>query len=889
MPEPSRRIRFRFPFRTRARIRADVEDELRFDIEMRTADLVATGLAEPAARARALADFGDLEATRTYCEESDMQSQRSRQRGEWIAELRQDITLALRGMRRSPVFTCVVVLTLALGIGVGTAVFSVVRTALFGQLPFEDAAALVRFYGRSREHPDGRSMLTASDVADLQASKVFASVAAFGNYQSVTYRSAETADVWNGVQVGPQYFRTLGIHMGLGRPLDERDLAPDATPGIVMTHGLWQRAFGGDSTVVGKTVVLDGKAFVVCGVLRADFVSPNRNPEVFTVLDLDRALRNPVFATHNAIFRAVGRVAPGVTPSRVDAELAAVFQRAAQRTTDITGRAPIAAVPLRDDMLGSVRLILSIIMLSAIVVLCIVSINIAGLYFARSTLTHREVAVRMALGAGRARLVRQLLTESVTMGVLGGAVGLVLAFWVRTVLSKMTSSLTPLSGSGDLDWLNLAFAAAVSVLSALAFGIAPALLATRTQISGVLSQSSRSVSGGRTTTRTLRALVVAQVASAVVLIAGAGLLGRTIVKLEHDGMGFDTDAHVLTFSVAVSRTQYPDAERQSAFFDALTERVRGIPLVTSVGRVVIAPWNGYTAAGPDSVFIEGGANGAAVMASAVTVSDGYFATMGIPIRAGREFAATDRAGQPLSAIVSAEAARRYWPGQSAIGQRLRIGMSTARLLEVVGVAGEVRDWPGNDFLPTVYLAVRQAPTSASTFVVRCNCDASTIAPAIRAQLHALDATVPFVAVRTVREIFDGMLGAQRLPLFFVGAFAALALLLAALGVYGVLAYVVTARTREFGIRKALGAPASSIMRLVLRQSLTMTGPGVLAGMIVALMATRLLDRLLVGITARDPATLVGTVVVILSVSAVASVVPALRAIRTDPVLSLRSE
>ncbi len=886
---PARRLP-RLPWRSAARIQADVDEELRFELDMRTAELVRLGVPEREARGRALAEFGDLEATRRACAALDRASERAARRAEWMAELRQDATLAWRGMRRTPGFALVVLVTLALGIGANTAVFSVVRQALLDRLPYRDPEHLVRLYGGTAGNPAARGMLAAVEVAELQRASVFTGVAAFGFYGGYTYVGDRGAEMWAGVQVGPELFRVLGTRPHIGRVIDARDVGPDAAPVVVLSYALWQRTFGGDARIIGRDVRLNGRAYTVVGVMPPQFIFPERDPEIWTPLDLTARLRNPIGAQGRAL-RVVARLADGVTPEQLRTALDLVAGRVHDQHPELREPAPANAVPLHDDMVGEARPVLLVVMGAALLVLALACVNVAGLFLARATARRQELAVRAALGAGRARLVRQLLTESAVIALWGGAIGVVLALSAKHALAGVAALLLPWLQDVRIDARVLTFAVVISLVSALAFGLAPALTSTRLDLHGSLAESSRGASGGPVSARLGRALVIVQIGLAVVLLIGAGLLGRTLAALDETGVGFATGSDALTFRVNLSSAQYTGEARRLAFFDAFTEALETLPGVRAVGMVDVAPWNGYTAGGRDSLVVESRAARVrgADLASRVTVSEGYFAALGVPVREGRAFTPSDRDGAPLVALVSEGLARRYWPGRSPLGQRIRIGAGNAPWRQVVGVVGDLRARPSVAPEPTVYIPMRQNPQAGADIVVRTTGDAAALLPAIRRTLHTLDPELPLVRARTTDTVLHDMLSGQRLPLAFTAAFAALALVLAGLGVYSVMAYSVTARERELGIRTALGARRADLLALVIRQGMAMAVAGTTAGLLAAAATTRVLAGLLYGVTPHDPATFAGVALTLLGVSAAASLLPARRATRVEPADALRAQ
>jgi predicted permease len=671
--------------------------------------------------------------------------------------------------------------------------------------------------------------------------------------------------------------------------IEPRDVGAGAVPSVVLTHRLWQRSFGGDSGVVGREIRLNGEPRLVVGVLPAAFVSPDRDPDVWSPLDLSAVQRDPAAAYGMKAFRAVGRLEDGVTPARVAAALDRVAQRLRLENPAAQDVASPNVVALRDDMVGSVRPILLVVMGAAGLVLVLCCVNVAELFLSRATARRRELAIRSALGAGRARLVRQLLTESAVLALLGGTAGVALAFWWQRIFVDVLALLLPSVRDVPIDAPVLAFAVVVSLVSALAFGIAPALAGTRADPQKALGESARGAAGGRARTRTSSVLVAVQFALAALLLIGAGLLGRTMLALERTGVGFDTGRELLTFRLNLVSDAYADPDRRIAFFDTYLERVRALPGVRAAAVIGVSPWSGYTSFGLDSLFVDGEPPAPAVrLASRVVVSEDWFATLSIPLRRGRTFTAADAHGAQRVAVVSESLAHARWPGADAVGRRLRIGSRDADVLEVVGVVGDVRARPAQDVRPTVYVPMRQSALGGGEFVVRAGRGLALV-PAIERALRAVDPTLPVAAPRALDEIFDGMLAGQRLPLMFTGAFALLALALAVLGVYSVLAYSVAARRRELGIRVALGARRGSVLVLVLRQGMTLALAGTAAGVLSAALATRALAGLLVGVTPHDAATFALVPAVLLAVSGVACLIPARRSLGIQPVEALRTE
>lgn len=798
-----------------------------------------------------------------------------------------DLRYALRTLRQNPGFTAVAVLTLALGIGANTAVFTVVARALIDRLPYRAPDRLVVLYGATSDNPGARDMLSATEITEIQQhSRSLSAVAGFGLHGGYTYVDEQRTEMWQGTRVGPTFFRTLGARPLLGRTIDDRDMEPGAPGVALLSYPLWQRVFGGDPGVIGRVVWLNDVSRTVVGVMPPAFVAPWRTPEVWVPLDLEPVLAGR--AARSRMLTAVGRLADGATLAQTRAELDLLERATDQQVADARRSPRVNPVSVRDAMVGDVRPVLLVVMGAAMLVLVLACVNLAGLLLARATARRHELAVRAALGAGRWRLVRQLLTESTLLGVAGGALGVALAFWGKDVLVSAGSLVLPVMGQPPrIDAGVLAFAVAVSLASGIAFGVVPALLGARTDVSATLGESGRGAAGGRLHSRVGRALVVGQVTLAVVLLIGAGLLGRTLMALEDTDMGYSTDDHVLTFRTNLAARRYADPASETQFFTTLLERIRALPGVEAAGMIAISPWNGWYS---ESVEIEGGSAGAADSASVVLapVSDGYFAGLGIPVRAGRAILSTDRAGAPGVAVISERMARRLWPSRNPLGARLRFRGLGTPWSTVVGIVGDVRESPATEPPSVAYLSAWQLPQGGYEFVVGTTGDAAALIGPIRRELHELGPAVPLVSPRSMVEVMRGSLAGQRLPMAFTTAFALLALVLAALGIHGVTAYAVTARARELGIRTALGGRRADILWLVLRQALTTAAIGVVIGLALAAAGARVLAGLLYGVTTHDAVTFLAAPGLLLVVSAAACLVPARRAIRIDPMETVRA-
>src|SRR6185312_7808781 len=588
---PARPIRrFLHLPRSAARIRADLDDELRFDIDMRARDYVAQGLSLDDARARAVREFGDLDATRRYCEATDMEIESDIRRSHLVEDLRADLRLAWRAMRRTPAFAAVVLTTLALGVGANTAVFSVVHRVLIEPLPYRVPEQLYRLY--AQPNADGSDMLSAAELMTLAAqSKAIVGLTSFGNYQSLTYTTDDGAEPWQIAAVDSAFFDVLGVRPLLGRGFTGADLQRGAPRTVVLSYPLWQRDFGGDRHVIGRSVQLNANSFIVVGVLPASFVGPTFTADALVGLNIRAIAPIPGYGTRR-VWRSVARLAPGVSITQLRSELALLRPRIQQLYPQIKNAGTVIPTPLHAAIVGGIGSVLVLVMVGALVVLVVTCVNIAGLFLGRAMAQRRELGIRTALGAARGRLFRQVLTESLVYGTVGGALGIVLAILLKKLLISLTGDVLPQLGDVRIDGGVLAFAIAASVLCGLAFGLLPALGTTKLDVRDSLGDGgSRSSSPGRSSARASRTLVAAQIAFAVVLVVGAGLLARTFVSLVRTNLGYAATTHQATFIVNMQgRYRYP-ADREQ-FVNAYSQQLHAIPGVTAVGYTAVAPWNG---------------------------------------------------------------------------------------------------------------------------------------------------------------------------------------------------------------------------------------------------------------------------------------------------------
>ncbi len=887
----------RLPFRRRAAApfepepRAEVDAELAFHLEARVRDYVARGMAPDAARAAALERFGDLPAVRTACTALLEADRRAAARRDWLDDLRQDLGYGVRAALRAPLFTALAVLTLALGIGANAAVFGVVKSVLLDALPYADADRVVRVYARWHDGTNDRGPLSAAAVEDFrERSRSFARLAAFeGIPRDAVFSGADAPRAVRAAWVEPALFRTLGVGAARGRVLRDDDAAADTAWNVVATHAAWQQLLGGDPAAVGRTVRVDGVTRTVVGVLPRRFVGPVGEVDFYFPRSLRDDFRDPVRARGRQFLGLVGRLRPGVTAAAADRDLAAIAADLAREHPATDGSARVAALPVRDAMVGDTRTPLLVLMLSAGLVLAIACANLAGALLSRTLTRRKEFAVRAALGAGRGRLARQLLAESTVLALAGGAAGVLLALaGLRLVRGLALTALPPYADLA-LDRGALLVTGALALATGVAFGLAPALSVARAHPQATLRDEARGASEGRHARRVRGVLVAGQIALCVTLLAGAGLLARSLWAMAAAPLGFTPDG-VLAASVQLPPgPTYNDPAARVRFIEQFEARLRALPGVTAVAATGEVPTRGINRNG----FVVEGAPppppDARQAALYQTVTDDYFRALEIPLRAGRAFDPRDRPDGPPVVIVSEGMARRHWPRGDAVGRRLRFGPGDdAPWMEVVGVVADVANDPARlQPYPATYVPMRQAPWNGPVFLVRTPGDPAALAGPLRRALAEEDRRVPLHDATPMRALIADGLSGRRLPVLLMTAFGTLALLLASVGVYAMFASLAAARAREFGVRVALGSSRRDIAGLVLRQGAAWMGAGLAAGAVGIVLVARAVRGLLYGVAPFDPVALGVAVLALVACAAVALLGPVRRAARADPIAVLR--
>jgi putative ABC transport system permease protein len=801
-----------------------------------------------------------------------------------------DVRYAARGFLKSPGFTAVALLALALGIGANTAIFSVVNAVLLQRLPYRDADRLVAMWEDNRNANHPRNTISPTNFLDWQAqSKSFEGMAAFNDRQFNVAGAGEPVAVPSQVAQA-NLFTVLGANALLGRTFTDEDGVTGGGKVIVVSYGFWQRQFGGATDVIGKTVTLEGAPMTIIGVMPADFkwfVKENSSTGKPAELWLPTKLR-PVPGRY---LSAVARLKPGVTLAAAQAEMNAIMAHIGQERPEYNTNMGATLVPAREQLAGEIRKPLMILLGAVAFVLLIACANVANLMLARAASRSKEIAIRAALGAGSRRIVRQLLTESLLLSLAGGVLGVGLAAWGVDALVALSPPNLLGAAQVGVSLPVLGFTLAVSVLTGVVFGLLPALEASRTDAGDALKEAGR----GNTSSRSRRArsaFVVAQVALALVLLVGAGLLVRSFNRLTAVDPGFDP-RNLLTMRVNLPARKYKEDPQVVNFFRQATAQMASLPGVRSVSVANYLPF--YTGLGARTDFrIDGQPappHGSEPSTDVRVTDENYFAALGIPVLQGRTFTAQEATEDRHTIIISEALARRYFPGESPLGKRIAVDMmDEPPMNEIVGVVGDVRyDKLDGETFPMVYWTHPQLTYSEMTFVIRTEGDPSALADAARRVVQSIDPSQPVADVRTMESWVGESVSRARFGALLLTAFSVLALLLAAVGIYGVMAYTVTLRQQEIGIRMALGAQTRDVLRMIMRQGMGMTLFGVCLGLAGGLALTRVMSGLLFGVSATDPVTFAGVALLLTLVALVACLVPARRATRVDPMTALRYE
>ena len=865
--------------------RAGVDHELKFHLDMRIRELMAQGLSEKEARETALRRFGDYEGPRRECVEIDERQKVRMTRSAYFKEFKQDVLYAIRMLRRAPVFTLVAVTTLGLGIGANSAIFSVVNGIVLEALPYNEPE---RLYRVRTLYPDGTPYsLSAPDFMSVrQDARSLEQVEAYGSGAFIMTGVGEPIEI-TGANVSDGLFTLLGFQVAAGRPFLKDDHEPGRDNVVVLDHGYWQRQFGGDSSVVGRTLTLSGRPRTVIGVLKAGMSLPLK-ADMYAPLAYDNTFSASTANGRRSEFLAViGRARQGASREAIEQDMRRIGTDLQKYWPNTNGNLTFTSTPLRDFVIGDVRTPLLVLLGAVGFVLLVACANVANLLLARASVRHEEIAVRAALGAGKGRLIRQLMTEAGVLGVAGGAAGLAMAYGATKLLIAAQPADIPRLQEVGVDTTVVLFTFAVAVGTSLLFGVLPALQATGWTLTHALRETGRGGGAGKAGHRARGTLVVAEMALAVVLLTGAGLLIRSFVELTRPPAGVQLD-HGLTFRVSLQGQAYSDANQIRARVASIEERLATVPGVTAVALTTVLPMSGlgsvvdFSVDGapppPPDVNAEIGYGSA---------SPNYFQVIGSTLTRGRTFNSSDIADKPLVAVINEAGVRRWFQGQNPVG---RFVTAAGARREIVGV---ISDLPGRDrrepSAPQLFVPYLQRTARTVRFVVRTAGDPMAVVPSMRTAIRSLDPNLAVVAPMPLEQLVDDAVARPRFYTSLLVLFAAVALALAATGIFGVMSYAVAQRMREISIRMALGAPAGSVMRMILGRALALAAGGAVVGLAAAFALGRVIQDQLFGVTLLDPVTIAAVVGVLLLSATIAGLLPARRASNADPAQALRGD
>ena len=805
----------------------------------------------------------------------------------------QDLRHAARMLLRTPLFTIVIIFTLAVGIGANTAMFSVVNAVLLQGLPFRDAERIVDLNEVEIDNRDRGAIAPANFVDWRKQAQSFDAMSVYAVRNTNVATAGGEPERLAAAFTSTSFFDVLGVSPVLGRTFTASDAEPGQSNVVVLGYGLWQRRFAGAPDVVGQTMRVNGETYTIVGVMPASVSFPTR-AEMWMASTHDLPAGGGGDPRENRgghYLRGVGRLKAGVSVAAANAELETIAQQLARAYPDTNANFIPLATPLQDVLVRSARTPLLVLLGAVLCVLLIVVANVGNLLMARATVRARELAIRAALGAGRRVLVRQLLTESVLLAVIGGVLGVLLAFWGVDLILALEPGDIPRVAPIAVDGQALAFALGLSVVTGLLFGVVPAWQASRPELQSTLKDATRGTTGDGHRHLARMGLVLAEVSLSLVLLVGAGLLFRSLMNLLDVPLGFSS-ARITTMQVAPTGEGYRAPAQAVAYWEQVQDRLQAIPGVERVALTNTVPMGGsmsiltYSVAGkPELPPTQ------SPLSHFAGVSPGYFATIGVPIVRGREFERRDAVTDPRVVVINEAMARREFPNQDPIGQRFSFGPGPdgqQAWLEIVGVVGNIRQYGvDQEPVPTTYVVHTSAPGQPLTIMVRSAGDPSSVTGAVRSALAAIDPSLPITRMRPLDEVIGASLTQRRFNMTLLTVFAGIALVLAIAGIYGTVSYAVAQRTQELGIRVALGATGNDVLRMVLWDGLKPVLAGLIVGLAGAFLLSRSLERLVYGVSTSDPATFVVLPLLLAAVAVVASLIPALRAARVDPMTALR--
>ncbi|HXU36486.1 MAG TPA: ABC transporter permease [Blastocatellia bacterium] len=805
-----------------------------------------------------------------------------------------DLRYAARMLLKQPGFALVAVITLGLGIGANTAIFSVVNGVLLHPLPYREPERLVALWETKTtagQEPNNRNEVALGNFLDWRAQQSVCDEIGALTYASLNLTGLAEPERIQGAVVTANLFQVLGVQPITGRMFLPEEENPASARAVIISNGLWQRRFGADTGLVGKTLTLNGNQHTVVGIMPPAFelqFPTSREIDMWVPMRIDTSNAN----RQSHYLYVLGRLKPGIGLEQAKEGMTVLAGQLEQQYPQTNADRGANVISLHRQLVGDVRSYIEVLFAAVGFVLLIACANVANLLLARVAARHKEVAIRTALGASRLRLVRQMLTESLLLSVLGGLLGLLLAVWGIDVLVALSPPDVPRLSEVGVHGPIFVWTLAVAIITGVLFGLAPALGASKSNLNESLKESGRSTAApGRARLRNL--LVVSEVALALVLLIGSGLMIRSFMRLQQVNPGFEP-RHLLTMNVLLPAQKYRENQQINTFFDQLFERIRAVPGVDGVGGIDPLPLSNSNAT--TGFVIEGGPALAVADRPEVgerTVTPAYFEAMRIPVHRGREFTSGDREDTPRVVIINEALARRFWPGEEAVGKRLGFKAATPQVWhEVVGIVGDVKHQRLDaDPKPEVYFAYQQYPDRFMSLVVRTAepVEPGALITAIRDQVLAVDANQPVFDINTMDERMAKAVAPSRFIMLLLGVFAGLALILAAVGIYGVISYSVTQRTHEIGVRMALGAEAGDVLGLVVRQGMTLALAGIAVGLAGAFALTRLMSGLLFSVSSTDPLTFTLISLLLMGVALGACFVPARRATRVDPMIALRYE
>jgi predicted permease len=869
----------------------EVDHELAFHIEERVKANIKAGMSPEEARRAAEARFGDMTGVRDECVDILTEDRKTQRRRDLLEDLSQDLRFALRSAAHAPVFTILAVVTLALGIGANAAVFGVVKSVLLNSLPYADADRLMRILTPIKSFGEERGAWSAGSISDFrERQKSFAISGAWLPPRDGVYNPGDQPQILKGRWVEPALFTTLGVKPALGTVFTDADAMRDTAFNIMLSWKAWQTVFGGRPDIVGQRPVINNISRTVVGVLPRDFVMPEEEADYYMGLSIKPFMNDQLSVRGSHNFGMVARLKPGVSPEAADRELHTIGDELEKLYAKDNNGIGMMGRPLRDAMVGKTRTPLLVLFISAGLVLLITCANLAGALLSRTISRRKEFAVRVALGAGRGRLVRQLLTESALLAVAGAVVGVFLAIALLGALRGLSLSVIPNYANLTLDTGAILVTFAIALVTGIAFGLGPALSVGRSDPQMTLRDETRGSTESIRSRQMRGALVAGQIALCVSLLAAAGLLGRSLWAMTHAPLGFDPD-HTLTFTIQLPTGRYPfePATQRIAFHDRFEERIKAIPGVKGVTLTSGLPTK---IANSNGIFIQSrpwAPNEAVPFITTARVSEDFFKTLHVPLIAGRTFTTADVEGSTPVLVVTEALAKRYFPNGNAVGQQIRWGPPNPNQpwVTIIGVVGNIRNDPlALSPEPLMFFSLRQAPYGEIA-VIRTTGDPNAIVNTVRAALKSVDPALPMYDIKTYDDVVSEGFAARRLAVLLMGSFGVLALLLASVGVYAMFTSMAAAREREFGVRIALGGSRSSVAGLVLRQGGQWMLVGLAIGAAGIFVAARLVQSQLTGVPPFDPFTIAAAVLVLLVCAGVALLVPVRRASRVDPISVLR--